>query len=100
RGETPLETLRLLREQEPTPPSALRPNLDRDLATICLKCLDKDPRKRYSSALALADDLNRYLAAEPIEARPVGSVERLWRGGLRKPGGAGVGGARGVVTRP
>jgi serine/threonine-protein kinase len=85
RGATPLETLHLLRDTQPERPRALRPGLERDLDTICLKCLEKDPLKRYSSAEALAEELQRYLDGEPIQARPVGPVERAWRWCRRKP---------------
>src|SRR3984893_9918975 len=68
-GGTTYETVRLVLDTEPRQPRLLNPKIDRDLATICLKCLDKDPERRYSSALALAEDLERWLKHEPIRAR-------------------------------
>src|SRR5262249_10960233 len=78
-GPTPLEIVRRLLHEEVLSPSRLQPSLPRDLVTICLKCLEKEPRKRYASAAALADDLRRFLAPEPIRARPVGLFGRTWR---------------------
>src|SRR6266853_2102985 len=75
-GGTTFETVRLVLDTEPRPPRLLNPKVDRDLATICLKCLDKDPQRRYSSALALAEDLERWLEHEPISARRTGLVTR------------------------
>jgi TolB-like protein/Tfp pilus assembly protein PilF/predicted Ser/Thr protein kinase len=71
-GGTAYDTIQLLLETEPRPPRLLNPKIDRDLSTICLKCLEKDPRRRYSSALALAEDLEHWLKHEPIRARPSG----------------------------
>ena len=70
------EVIRQVIHEDPISPSQLFPGLPRDVATICLKCLHKDPARRYASAAALADDLTRWLKGEPIHARPVGSVER------------------------
>src|SRR5438552_2988114 len=73
---TTYETVRLVLDTEPRQPRLLNPKVDRDLATICLKCLEKDPRRRYSSALALAEDLERWLKHEPIRARRTGLFTR------------------------
>jgi TolB-like protein/tRNA A-37 threonylcarbamoyl transferase component Bud32 len=75
-GGTTYETIKLLEDTEPRPPRLLNPKIDRDLSTICLKCLEKDPKRRYSSALALAEDLERWLKHEPIAARRVGPLVR------------------------
>ena len=75
-GGTTYETIRLVLDTEPRQPRLLNPKIDRDLATICLKCLEKDPKRRYSSALALAEDLERWLKHEPIRARRTGIFTR------------------------
>src|SRR5215475_4652169 len=75
-GGTTYDTIRLLLETEPRQPRLWNPRIDRDLATICLKCLEKDPQRRYPSALALAEDLDRWLKHEPIRARPTGILSR------------------------
>src|SRR5256714_1798730 len=75
-GGTTYETIRLLCDTEPRNPRALNPKIDRDLSTICLKCLEKDPKRRYTSALAQAEDLERWLKHEPIQARHTGVFAR------------------------
>ena len=75
-GGTTYETIKLLLDTEPRQPRLLNPKIDRDLSTICLKCLEKDPKRRYSSALALAEDLERWLKHEPILARHTGVFTR------------------------
>src|SRR5947208_6250278 len=75
-GGTTYETIKLLEDTEPRPPRLLNPKVDRDLSTICLKCLEKDPKRRYASAFALAEDLERWLKHEPILARHTGIVAR------------------------
>jgi WD40 repeat protein/tRNA A-37 threonylcarbamoyl transferase component Bud32 len=89
-GDSDWDTLVRVREQSPIPPSRIRPRLPRDLEIICLKCLEKDPARRYASAQALADDLGRYLAGEPILARPVGTGQRAWMWCRRNPWLAGA----------
>ena len=83
---TPLETLRQVIEREPVPLRKLNAAVARDLETICLKCLEKEPGRRYAAAQELADELQRYLAGKPVFARPVGAAGRIWRWCRRKPG--------------
>jgi tetratricopeptide (TPR) repeat protein len=90
---TPLEALEQLRTRDPVPPRQFRPAVPRDLETICLKCLQRDPRKRYESAVALADDLARFQNGRPILARPAGPVERAVKWARRKPTVAALTGA-------
>jgi WD40 repeat protein len=85
RADTVLETLEQVRTREPPPPRRLNPRVPRDLETVCLKCLDKDPSRRYASAQALAEDLQRFLNGEPIQARAAGRGERAWKWVKRRP---------------
>ncbi len=84
-GASPIETIELVRTEEPVPPTRLQPKIPVDLETICLKCLQKDPARRYSDANSLAEDLQRFLEDRPILARPVGTAERLARWCRRNP---------------
>jgi tetratricopeptide (TPR) repeat protein len=81
-------TLRRVEAEEPTAPSRLCPRLPGDLETICLKCLEKPPVKRYATAAELADDLRRFLDGKPIAARPARMTERVWKWVKRRPAGA------------
>ncbi len=90
KAATVLETLEQVRIAEPVPPSRLVPRLPQDLETICLKCLQKEPARRYDSAAALAEDLGRYLEGRPIRRVRSGRVRRLWRWCRRNPAVAGL----------
>jgi len=96
-GNSVPEILEKVRNQEPPPPCSLNRAVDRDLQTICLKCLDKDPKKRYRSAEDVAEDLERWLAGKPIAARPVGRVVKGWRWARRNKAVAGLLGLVGVL---
>jgi serine/threonine protein kinase/WD40 repeat protein len=85
RGETAIETLQQLLLGEPASIHRLKPGLPRDLATICSKCLERDPQRRYASAFDLAEDLRRFLTDRPIQARPIGPWEQSWRWCRRNP---------------
>jgi predicted Ser/Thr protein kinase/tetratricopeptide (TPR) repeat protein len=85
RGATLRQTLEMVCTQDPLPPSRLQPGVPRDLETICLKCLAKEPERRYATALALANDLDRFRAGEPILGRREGPARRLWRRLRRRP---------------
>jgi WD40 repeat protein len=92
-GETLTDTLQEVLNNEPVSPRLLNPGVPRDLETLCLKCLEKEPARRYQTAQALTEDLDRFLRAEPIQARPVGQAEKLWRWCRRKPAVASLGAA-------
>lgn len=98
RGKSPTETILLVISAEPVPPSAHNRLVDRDSETICLKCLEKDPQRRYDSAAALADDLERRLAGEPIAARRTSGLERAAKWARRRPAIAGLLGLLGLTV--
>jgi hypothetical protein len=89
-GPTALDTLFQVLHSEPVPPRRLQPAVARDLETVCLKCLANDPERRYDSALALAEELGRIQRGEPVNARPVGTAERLLKWVRRRPAIAGL----------
>ena len=90
RSQTPLDTVLQVVTEEPVPPKRLNRRVHADLETICLKALSKEPARRYATAADLADDLHRFLVGEPIQARPVGKLERGWRWCRRNPLPAGL----------
>ncbi|MBI5757561.1 MAG: serine/threonine protein kinase [Planctomycetales bacterium] len=85
KASNPIDLIHQVIDQEPVPPSQLEPRVPLDLETICLKCLQKEPARRYLRAEEFADDLRRYLQHEPVLARPVSTWERAWKWGKRRP---------------
>src|SRR5262249_46261946 len=88
KGATPVQIMAQVLSEEPVAPRKLQPQVPRDLETICLKCLRKEPRQRYASAEGLADDVQRFLEGKPIVARPASPGERVWKWARRKPAAA------------
>jgi hypothetical protein len=97
-GTTPADTVSRVLNEEPVAPTLVQPKLPRDLVTICLKCLEKDPPKRYASAGELADDLRRLRTGEPIRARPISRAERVYRWCRRRPAVAALWGLGGAMV--
>jgi eukaryotic-like serine/threonine-protein kinase len=89
-GADPMATIMQVRLMEPVPPSRWQPGLPRDLETVCLKCLEKAPARRYATAGELADDLRRFLNDEPVHARPTAWWEKVWKWCRRRPATAGL----------
>jgi Tol biopolymer transport system component len=98
RGASVLETMQQVQEKEPERPRALNPQVDRDLETVCLKCLEKQPQRRYASAEALADDVERWLRGEPVQARPATAWEQGMKWVRRRPAIAALIGAVVLLT--
>ena len=96
KAETPTDTLLHVLHNEPVSPRALNPRVPRDLETICLKCLEKEPQRRYTSAAELSEELGRFLRGEPIHARPITAPGRTWRWCRRNPAVAAL--AAGLVV--
>jgi len=96
-GQALTDTLEQVLNAEPVSPRLLNPSVPRDLETICLKCLEKEPDKRYATAQALADEFGRFLSNETVHARPVTPIERVWRWCRRKPALAGALAIAGVL---
>ncbi len=98
RAKTALDTVLQVLEREPERPRSLNPRADRDLETVCLKCLEKDPRRRYGSAEAVAEDLERWLAGEPIAARRAGRAERIAKWLRRHPAATALSAVSGLAA--
>ena len=98
KGDSPLDTLMLVINKEAERPRSINHSADRDLETIALKCLEKDPERRYGSAEALAEDLDRWLNGRPILARPIGSAERIVKWAKRRPAIAALAVAIAAIT--
>jgi tetratricopeptide (TPR) repeat protein len=98
KGASTSDTLEQVRSQDPVPPRRLQPRTPRDLETICLKCLEKEPARRYSTAAGLAEDLERFLDGRPIRARPIGTVGRALKWARRRPAAAGLAAVIGVAV--
>jgi hypothetical protein len=96
-GETLTDTLQQVLNTEPLAPRWLNPSVPQDLETVCLKCLEKEPTRRYATAQALADELDRFLNAQPVFARPIGPTGKVWRWCRRQPVRAGLSAALIVV---
>lgn len=96
-GDSILDTLSQVKDREPVRPSSGAIRVDRDLETICLKCLEKDPKRRYPSAQDLSDEMERWQRGEPIAARSIGRTERAWRWCIRNPSLAGLA-ASGIIA--
>ncbi len=96
RGQTRMLLMQVIQD-EPRPPRRFNDRIPRDLETICLKAMAKEPARRYQAASGLADDLRRFLKGEPIQARPVGQLERAWRWCRRNPALATTGGLAAVA---
>jgi len=90
RASTPIDTIMQVINDEPVPPTRLQPRLPKDIETICLKCLSKDPKKRYATVAELEADLQRFINDEPIHARPIAWWERTWKAAKRRPTLAGL----------
>src|SRR5262249_50886429 len=97
-GDSVAETLEQVRERAPEPPSKVNRRVPRDLEVIGLKCLEKDPKRRYDPAAALADDLERYLRGETILARRAGTWERMAKWSRRHPAAAALVGVSGLAV--
>lgn len=97
-AESPVETVLLMFQTEPVAPSRLQPKIPRNLETICLKCLRKEPHRRYATALDVAEDLRRFLADEPILAHPAGWPEKTWKWMRRRPAIATLAGCSAVAA--
>lgn len=88
RAASPIDTMLQIKHDEPVPPTRFEPKLPRDLENICLKCIEKDPARRYAGARLLHDDLSRFLNMQPVQARPISWPARCWRWSRRNPGWA------------